>query len=381
MLQPLNIASPDYHNHLYDYYARLRDTHPAYYDASRDIWMITRYEDVRALLRDSERARNDNTSHTYVSTLAGSDGELHDHLRGELIPRFSQAVAKTLEPMMDDIMKGLFESLPTRGEIDIYNLVVKRVPQQFMTRFLGFPPELARRWFELGDPLMGIDPQKPIENVDPRRMNDLLDQVMELMQEALACKRAQPADDFLSWLVGQEREGKLTEQEVTMFANNLGVGGLDTTINLLGNGTGLLARFPEQRAKLLANPGLMDGAIEEMLRIESPAQALPRRLVADVEVAETRIPAGSEISLVFGAANHDPNKYPEPELFDIGRRNFDHLAMGFGLHKCVGQHLARMEARSYFTYLLEYFPEFEIVESRWLVSWWARGYAALTISA
>ena len=97
MLPPLNIASPDYHNHIYDYYAQLRDRHPAYYDASRDIWMITRYEDVRALLRDSQRAKNDNTSHTYVSTLAGSDGELHDHLRGELIPQFSQAVAKTLE--------------------------------------------------------------------------------------------------------------------------------------------------------------------------------------------------------------------------------------------------------------------------------------------
>jgi len=375
----INIASPEYHDHIYDYYAELRRDHPVYHDAMRNIWMITRYDDVRSLLRDTERTQNNDTGHTYVSTLAGVDGELHKHLRSHLMPQFSQAVVKDLVPVMDDIMQALFSELPDSGEIDIYNRVVKRVPQEFVKRFLGFPDHLAQRWFELGDPLMGFDPLMPIETVDPRRMNLLLDEIMELMQEVLAYKRENPADDFLSWLVRQQEEGELTEEEVTIFANNLGVGALDTTINLLGNGTGLLARFPEQRRKLLANPDLMDGAIEEMLRVESPTQALPRRLTGDIEVAGTVIPKGEEISLVFAAANHDPDKYPQPEQFDIERRNFDHLALGFGIHKCIGQHLARIEARAYFSYLLEYFPDYEVIESRWLVSWWARGYAALSI--
>ncbi len=156
---------------------------------------------------------------------------------------------------------------------------------------------------------------------------------------------------------------------------------MDTTINLLGNGTGLLARFPEQRRKLLANPQLLDGAIEEMLRMEPPAQGLPRRLTADLTLHDTVIPAGSEISLVFAAANHDPEHYPDPEAFDIERANKDHLALGFGLHKCVGQHIARAEARAFFPRLLQKYPEYEIIESRWRLSHWARGYAALTIRA
>jgi pulcherriminic acid synthase len=148
----------------------------------------------------------------------------------------------------------------------------------------------------------------------------------------------------------------------------------------LGNGTGLLARFPEQRKKLIENPDLLDGAIEEMLRMEPPAQALPRRLTQDLHLHGTLIPSGSEISLVFAAANHDPEHYPNPETFDIERSNKDHLALGFGLHKCIGQHLARLEAKAYFPRLLAAYPKYDIVESRWRLSHWARGYAALKIS-
>jgi cytochrome P450 len=377
----VNVLSPEYHNNIYDRYAQLRDNHPAYYDKSRNIWMITRYEDVRAILRDTASAMSGDNSHSYVPTIAGSDGELHKHVRGRVISRLGQSVVKMLAPKMEQIMGELFAALPPGGEIDIYNEVVKRVPQRFITHFLGFPEQLCERWFELGDPLMGVDPLNMPDEVDHGAGMALLDEVMSLMQEVLEHKRQHPGDDFLSWLVAQQEEGELTEQEVAMVANNLGVGALDTTINLLGNGTGLLARFPEERAKLIANSELLDGAIEEMLRMESPAQALPRRLLADLKVGSTVIPKGEEISLVFAAANHDPEKYPDPDQFDIERKNFDHLAMGFGLHKCMGQHIARMEARSFFTHLLKHYPDYTVSESRWLVSWWARGYAALVIKA
>jgi cytochrome P450 len=115
------------------------------------------------------------------------------------------------------------------------------------------------------------------------------------------------------------------------------------------------------------------------LRMEAPAQGLPRRLTEDLALHGTVIPSGQEISLMFAAANHDPAHFPDPETFDIERQNKDHLAFGFGLHKCIGQHLARIEARAYFPRLLQHFPNYEIVESRWRLSHWARGYAALVI--
>jgi len=376
----VDVRSIQYHDQLYQRYASLRRDHPVYLDASRNIWMITRYEDVRRLLRHPEGTLNGSTGHSYIPSLANSDGDLHRKVRSHVIPMFSQAVATQLEPVIAAIVEECFASLPTSGEIDLYHGVIKRIPQEFMTRFLGFPQEAAPLWYALGDILMGQDPLDDSPASAEIAIRDL-DAVAEMVQTVLEEKRRNPAEDHLSWLVQQEAAGLLNHEESTLFANCLAFAGVDTTINLLGNGTGLLARFPDQRAKLAGHAELLDGAIEEMLRIEPPVQGLPRRLTQDLALHGTLIPAGKEISLMFAAANHDPDHYPDPESFDIGRDNRAHLAFGFGLHKCIGQHIARLEARAYFPRLLQQLPNYEVIESRWRLSHWARGYAALVIRA
>lgn len=376
----VDVRATEYHDQLYQRYATLREEHPVYFDASRNIWMITRYEDVRSLLRHPDGTLNGSTGHGYIPTLATSDGDLHKRVRSHVIPMFSRAVATQLEPVIAQIVDESFARLPTSGSIDLYHEVIKCIPQEFMTRFLGFPEGSAPLWYALGDILMGQDPQDDSPTSAEIAIRDL-DAMAAMVQTVLAEKRSNPGNDHLTWLVQQEAEGLLTPEESTLFANCLAFAGVDTTINLLGNGTGLLARFPDQRAKLIARPELLDGAIEEMLRMEAPVQGLPRRLTADLPLHGTVIPSGQEISLMFAAANHDPAHFPDAEAFDIERQNKDHLAFGFGLHKCVGQHLARIEARAYFPRLLQRFPNYDIVESRWRLSHWARGYAALVIRA
>jgi len=376
----VDVQSAAYHNEIYQRYATLRDSHPVYFDASRNIWMITRYEDVRQLLRHPEGTLNGDTGHSYIPSLATTDGDLHSTIRKEIIPEFSRGVVEKLAPLVDSIVDVLFAALPARGEIDIYSSVVLRLPQLFMTRFLGFPESEADHWRDIGEILMGVDPEADA-SAAPEIALEVLHDFAAMIEQVLEEKRRKAGDDHLSWLVGREAAGMLTDQETLIFANCLGFAGVDTTINLLGNGTGLLARFPDQRRKLIENPALLDGAIEEMLRLESPVQGLPRRLTQDLELHGTVIPAGSSVSLVFAAANLDPGHYPQPESFDIERANKDHLALGFGLHKCIGQHLARLEARAYFPRLLARYPEYKISESRWRLSHWARGYAALKIAA
>lgn len=376
----VDVQSVAYHEDLYNRYATLRSQHPVYFDESRNIWMITRYEDVRHLLRHPEGTLNGETGHSYIPSLATTDGELHSTIRKAIIPEFAKATVQYLTPMIDAIVEELFQELPDSGEIDLYSGVILRLPQLFMTRFLGFPESAAGHWHEIGEVLMGVDPDSG-DGATPEVAVRVLDDFAALIEQVLDEKRSQPGDDHLSWLVARESEGVLNREEVRIFANCLGFAGVDTTINLLGNGTGLLARFPEQRRKLIENPELLDGAIEEMLRMEPPAQGLPRRLTADLELHGTVIPSGSEISLVFAAANHDPDHYPDPETFDIERANKDHLALGFGLHKCIGQHLLRLESRAYFPRLLARYPDYELAESRWRLSHWARGYAALKIKA
>jgi len=376
----VDVLSPEYHNELYNRYDVLRRDHPVYFDASRNIWMITRYDDVRRLLRHPEGTLNGETGHSYIPSLATSDGERHATVRKAVIGEFNRGVAEQLTPMIQSIADDLFNELPAAGDIDLYTSVILRLPQLFMTRFLGFPESEAGHWHALGEILMGADPASDAEPSATVALQ-LLDDFAAMIQQVLEEKRNHPGEDHLSWLVAREQAGVLTAEEVSIFANCLGFAGVDTTINLLGNGTGLLARFPEQRRKLIDNPQLIDGAIEEMLRMEPPAQGLPRRLTADLELHGTTIPAGEEISLMFAAANHDPQHYTDPDTFDIERANKDHLALGFGLHKCVGQHVARAEARAFFPRLLQKYPEYEVTESRWRLSHWARGYAALTIRA
>lgn len=376
----VDVQSVAYHNDIYQRYATLRDSHPVYFDASRNIWMITRYEDVRRLLRHPEGTLNGDTGHSYIPSLATTDGDLHSTIRKEIIPEFSRGVIEKLTPLVDSIVDDLFADLPAAGEIDIYSSVILRLPQLFMTRFLGFPESEADHWGDIGEVLMGADPESGA-SASPEIALDVLHDFAAMIEQVLEEKRRKPGDDHLSWLVAREAAGVLSAQETLIFANCLGFAGVDTTINLLGNGTGLLARFPDQRRKLIENPGLLDGAIEEMLRLESPVQGLPRRLTQDLELHGTVIPAGSEISLLFAAANRDPGHYPQPDSFDIERANKDHLALGFGLHKCIGQHLARLEARAYFPRLLARYPEYQVSESRWRLSHWARGYAALKIAA
>lgn len=374
----VDVQSVAYHNELYQRYTTLREQHPVYFDASRNIWMITRYDDVRQLLRHPEGTLNGDTGHAYIPSLATSDGELHSTIRKEIIPEFTRGVVEQWTLLVESIVAQLFAALPRSGEIDLYSAVIMRLPQLFMTRFLGFPEAEADHWAEIGEVLMGVDPLSD-KNATPEIAVRVLDDFAAMIEQVLEEKRRKPGDDHLSWLVGREASGALTRDETRIFANCLGFAGVDTTINLLGNGTALLARFVDQRQKLIDNPALLDGAIEEMLRIESPVQGLPRRLTADLELHGSVIPAGAEISLMFGAANHDPGHYPDPEIFDIERASKDHLALGFGLHKCIGQHLARLEARAYFPRLLASYPDYEVSESRWRLSHWARGYAALKI--
>ncbi|MEZ5502879.1 MAG: hypothetical protein R3E50_09535 [Halioglobus sp.] len=144
-------------------------------------------------------------------------------------------------------------------------------------------------WYALGDILMGQDPQDSSRPA-PKSPSSDLDAVADMVQDVLEEKRSNPGDDHLSWLVQQEAEGLLFREEWPLFANCLAFAGVDTTVNLLGNGTGLPGRYPDQRAKLYQLAGRLDGAIEEMLRMCAPAQGLPRRLTRDLTLHGTTIP-------------------------------------------------------------------------------------------
>ncbi|HZP30269.1 MAG TPA: cytochrome P450, partial [Acidimicrobiia bacterium] len=164
------------------------------------------------------------------------------------------------------------------------------------------------------------------------------------------------------------------------FSFLLLIAGNDTTTSLIGNGAELLARHPDQRAALVAHPSLVPNAIEEMLRIEAPTQALPRTAMREVELHGVTIPAGSRVMLLWGAANLDDREFDDPERFDVHRRIQRHLSFGHGAHHCLGAALARLEGRVAFEELLGRVPDYEVVGTpvRY-ASNWARAFESLPI--
>jgi cytochrome P450 len=207
---------------------------------------------------------------------------------------------------------------------------------------------------------------------------------MNIYQEfarLLAERRAERRDDLMSALLDAEIDGqRLREDELLGFCFVLIVAGNDTTTNLIANGAVLLADHPDQRKLLVEDPRRIPAAVEEMLRCESPAQALGRIARRPVELHGTTIPEGALVKLVWGAANRDEREFDAPDRFDVGRNPARHLGFGHGIHFCLGAHLARLEARVAFEELLARLPDYAL-DGRpgWLTSIWARAHDAVRV--
>jgi hypothetical protein len=195
-------------------------------------------------------------------------------------------------------------------------------------------------------------------------------------------RRRRRQGDLMSALIDAELEGrKLTQEELLGFCFVLVVAGNDTTTNLIANGAELLAEHPDQRRMLAQDASLLDGAIEEMLRFESPAQALPRRLTREAVLHGQTLPEGAQLFLLFGSANRDEREFEQADRFDVRRRIKRHLAFGQGIHFCLGKSLARLEARVAFEELLARAPDYELAgPAPWLPSMWARAHARVPIA-
>jgi cytochrome P450 family 130 len=220
-----------------------------------------------------------------------------------------------------------------------------------------------------------------LEVTSPADIAERADGIYGLFGELLADRRRHPAGDLMSALLAAESDGeKLSEDDLLGFCFLLLIAGNDTTTSLIGSGAELLARHPDQRAQLVEDPSLLAGAVEEMLRIESPTQALPRTAVRDVELHGSTIPEGSRVMLLFGAANLDDREFPDAERFDIHRSAVRHVGFGHGIHFCLGAMLARLETRVVFEELLARIPDFRLsMAPERITSNWARAWQSLPL--
>jgi cytochrome P450 len=293
-----------------------------------------------ALVRMLHRATRDAPDFRALveNNLLMIDGARHRRLRGLVGKAFTRVAA--------------------RGEMDVVRDLAQPLPTTLIAELLGVPAsdhERFRAWsnalVELLDPLSGRDGLEP-----PKRATG---ELAAYLRSLLAERRRAPRDDLLSAMIAAEEGGAtLDEGELIALASLLLAAGNETTTSLIGNAVLLLLRHPGERRRLQDDRGLLAGAVEECLRFEPPVQLTDRAVVEPVELAGIRLEPGTIVAALLAAANRDPEVFPDPDRFDVGRTENRHFSFGFGDHFCLGASLARLEAQEALGALLRRYPDF-----------------------
>jgi hypothetical protein len=277
-----------------------------------------------------------------------------------------------------EIARSLLAPLVEKGEGDLLAAYARHIPSQVIGEMIGIPAERIPDFLHWTEAMVALPEGQTQAQAIQSPAASIYAEFARLLEE----RRRERRGDLMSALIDARIDGEaLTQEELLGFCFVLVVAGNDTTTNLIANGAVLLAEHPEQRGALVAAPGLLDGAIEEMLRYESPAQALPRRLTREVVLHGQALREGEQVFLLWGAANRDEREFEDPDRFEIRRKIKRHLAFGQGIHFCLGKSLARLEARVAFEELLAAAPGYELAgPAPWLPSMWARAHARVPVA-
>lgn len=372
---PESLLDPHVQSDPKAFYARLHQEAPVYVMPETGFYVITRYDDLRAVLRDTETFSNDtiaagslNTEHyhihskalrergwPHVQTLQRTDPPVHGRYRRLLDQVFNIQRINALIPRIEALTHELIDRFIDRGECEFIAEFALPLPGIIIAEQLGLAAEeipTFKRWADsiLAPAMLPLTAEQMAEVAETEL------EMQHYLARTFEDRRANPREDLISALVHADTEGEapLSMAELQNLMHQLISGGYDTVISALGNGLLLLIQHPDQMAKLRADPSLTRNFVDEALRLESPVQGLIRRATRDVEVAGTLIPEGATVIVRYGAANLDAAKFECPHAFDIARKNAAaHIAFGIGPHFCVGRLLAKQEMLSGFTLLLE----------------------------
>ena len=361
---PAVIADP------YPTYARIRDEAPVAYLRDLDLWVLSRYEDVLAALRDPDTFSSDlrglakdlrvnpfNPSMRvprrvaalgarlpWARVLLTSDPPEHTVLRRKISRAFTPRMIAEWESRIRDISEALVDELLAAsgtGPIDLVDQLASPLPTTVIAEMLGVPSERRDDFKRWSDDLVG----GLVSTGSIRRMLTSAVEIMTFFALIVRKRRADPGDDLISLLVSGEDESSLSVRELVTFCILLLVAGNETTTNLIANAMLVLFDRPDVESQLRAEPSLGGDVIEETLRYDNPGQGLIRVTTTDVTNGSALIRAGSKVLTLVGSANRDPRHFAGPDDFRLDRNPNDHLGFGTGIHLCIGAPLARMEGR------------------------------------
>jgi len=366
----LDALPADFFEDPFPYYHELRRRSPMHRAADGSL-LLSRYADVARVYRDPGTFISDKQDlfrpkygdtplyEHHTTSLVFSDPPYHSRVRRLLAGALKPAAVKAMAPALATFVDGLLDDIESRGRFDLIAHFAAAIPLEVISNLLRIPP--AERQPLRGWSLAILGALEPTLTEEQMRAgNDAVDAFSEYLRVLIARRRKAPSDDesdVLSRLIRGEDGEKLTEHELLHNCIFILNAGHETTTNLIGNGIYELLRHPDQLAKLNAMPQLISGAVEEVLRYQSPNQIGNRQAATATEIAGVAVAPGGQIVLMIGAANRDPDHFADPDRFDIERTPNNHLAFASGIHMCVGMSLARLEGRIAIGKMLQRFPK------------------------
>lgn len=368
-----NPFDPVFRANPYPALARLREHEPVH-ETPIGVFRLTRYRDVVRMVKElpSGVRMADGSLFGAVSIDGGPNEFLlnrdppdHTRLRKLMGQAFRPRAVERLRARVQTLVAELLDGIEEKGEMDVIADLALPVPATMICEMMGVPVADRDRfteWTAASTHLLAA------AMLPPEALERGLAAVSSLGQyftDLIADRRQHLGDDILSDLIRAEEEGdRLSSTELLSQSIGLLIAGFETTIGLIGNGVLALLRHPDQLARLQADPGLIESAVEECLRFDGPIALTIRITREDTDFGGTVVPADRPVMCLLAAANRDPQQFPDPDRFDITRADNDHLAFGGGVHFCLGAHLARMETQAAIGGLVQRFRGFELMSDQ-----------------
>lgn len=410
------LLDPAVRSEPFGHYRTLRTHAPVLRLSTGPVWVCTRYDDCHQTLREASTVQPPTrlpgdldpddpaaaTTNLFARNRRGEPEDIpnrsllrlnppdHTRLRGLVSRGFTPRRVAELQPAVEAMTTEVLDTLADAGTGDLLDLVGFPLPVRVIGELVGVPPADRDQFRTLvRDAANSLEPG--ITEEEQLAAATAGEQLRDYFVDLIAARRAQPADDLTSALVGVQEAQRsagdapdevLTDNEMIATLILIFAAGFETTTNLIGNGVWSLLENPAELARLRDEPSLTDAAVEEILRYQSPVQLDARRASAAFDLGGEHINTGDWIITLLGAANRDPARFGNPDTFHITERDTPVLSFATGVHYCLGAALARMEGRVLFRQLLDRFGHLELAEpARWRTTLTLRGLEALHVTA
>lgn len=382
----IDLASPRFKKDAISFYARLRAEEPVCRVVMPDgqsVWLLTRYEDVAAALKDARLVKDKRTALTpdqaarqpwvpgifrpLERNMLDVDAPDHTRLRALVHKAFTPRLVEQMRERIEGLTEALLDAAEARGRMELIGDYALPIPTTVIAQMLGVPVEDRHRFHRWSRVIVASNPS------GWRMVRAIPSAVafLRYIRKLVKSRRARPCDDLVSALVGAEEAGEqLNEDELVAMIFLLLVAGHETTVHFIGNAARALLEQPSEKTKLQNDQGLAGSAVEELLRHSGPLEMATERYAReDLLISGVAIPRGALVYAVIASANRDERHFDKPDLLDLSRQPNRHLAFGLGVHYCLGAPLARLEGQIAILALLRRFPDLRLAVTADALRW------------